>query len=87
MKTKYCEDVSWEEFLDRYINNHEEFIFKYKEYTINICWGWDGEWKFSYNVFMGKTKVIEEKFDSPQELLINARIKGKTIEQIYPELY
>lgn len=46
MKTKYCEEISWEEFLDRYINNNEEFIFKYNEYTINICWEWDREWKF-----------------------------------------
>lgn len=75
------EEVSWEEFLERYLIHHEEFVFYYNNKEVNICWGENG--LFSYNVTSGNKKLLEESFVTPQELLRNARFDGKLLEEIW----
>lgn len=90
--------MDWNEFFERYTTNHEEFKFKYKEFVIDLLYSSDGK-KFAYYIkeyikdetlwqyIKNRNKYLESKvFDSPQELLNNFRIDGKSFKDIWDDL-
>lgn len=90
--------MSWEEFIDRYCNNFEEFQLKYKIYIIDLLYSSDGE-KFVYYIYFFKGKksffeyffehddIIEYKeYNSPKDLIEDFRIDNKSLKEIWSEL-
>ena len=84
MEKLYLE-LSWDDFCDRYIINHEEFLFHYNDFEITLCWG--NKSMFSYNVSHNGVVIDENEYTSPQELLEKAIFFGKRLQDIYEELY
>lgn len=41
--------MNWNEFIERYLINHEEFRFKYKNYIIDLLYSSDGT-KYAYYI-------------------------------------
>lgn len=81
MRIKISDVMTYEEFLERYLVNKEEFQFYYKNKIINICYGSKGT--FSYNVVEGNIVILNKEFNSPKELLDNMEIDNKR----FPELW
>lgn len=90
--------MSWEEFLERYLKDHEEFTFKYHNYVINLLYAPKGE-GFAYYIheyvakqsffqfLKNRNKWLETNtYNSPEELLEHFRIEGKRFEEIWDEL-
>lgn len=77
--------MSWEEFLERYVNNYEEFVFKYRNYRIELLYGPKSK-GFSYYLLENKKVVSNETYDSPQILLESFRIDGNLLEDIWYDL-
>lgn len=85
MREKLHIYLSWNEFLVRYLENYEEFLFHYKDNKINICYGKNGS--FSFNIIRDNKKIIEKSFTSPQELINEFRLDGYSLKQIWEKLY
>ena len=49
-------NINWNEFIERYLINHEEFRFKYKNYIIDLLYSSDGT-KYAYYI----SKYIENE--------------------------
>lgn len=81
MRVKISEVMSYEEFLERYLVNCEEFIFYYKDKEINLCYGPQGT--FSYNVVKDNVLIYEENFSTRDELLNKMHIDNIR----FPELW
>ena len=90
--------MDWNEFIERYLINHEEFSLKYKNYVIDLLWSPNGK-KYSYyikeyvphqtlfSMIKNRNKYLKyDEFDSPQELLEKFRIDNKSLEEIWSEL-
>lgn len=69
---KMSDIMTYDEFLERYLVNHEEFVFYYKNKIINLCWGRDG--KFEYNIIENNFLIEEKEYNSPNELLENLEV-------------
>ena len=81
---KFSDIFSWEEFYDRYINNHEEFTFLYNNVQINLVTDYD---VFLYTIGTDETGfVVSQKFKTPKDLLDNALFFGKKLEDIWDDL-
>lgn len=81
MRIKISDVMNYEEFLERYLVNKEEFQFNYKNKIVNICYGSKGT--FSYNVVEGNIVILSKEFNTPKELLDNMEIDNKR----FPELW
>lgn len=81
MRIKISDVMTYEEFLERYLVNKEEFQFYYKNKIVNICYG--SKWTFSYNVVEGNIVILSKEFNTPKELLNNMEIDNKR----FPELW
>ena len=81
MKIKLSDVMTYEEFLERYLVNKEEFIFYYNDKIINICYGTKGT--FSYNIIENDVLIFEKEFTTPKELLDNMEIDNIK----FPELW
>jgi len=77
--------MNWEEFIDRYINNFEEFVFKYKDYKLELLYAPKGE-GFTYYLILNKKIIETNTFNSPLELLQALKIENQTLEEIWYEL-
>lgn len=90
--------MEWNEFIERYLINHEEFKFKYKKYIIDLLYSSDGK-KIAYYIsdYIEKDSIFDYiknrnkylyyyEFDSPQELINNFIIDGKSFKEIWNEL-
>ena len=90
--------MSWNEFIERYFINHEEFRFRYKNYTIHL-FNSRGGTKYAYCIcehiedegVFGKIKnkskhLKSDEFDSPQELLEKFSIDNYSFNEIWNEL-
>ena len=42
-------NMDWNEFIERYLINHEEFSLKYKNYIIDLLYSCDGT-KYTYYI-------------------------------------
>ncbi len=82
---KLHEEMSWNEFYERYTINYEEFVFSYKNYRINLCYGKEGS--FSYNLVKNGKIIEQNEYSSPNKLLELARFDGLKFEEIYNELF
>jgi len=81
MKIKISDVMTYEEFLERYLVNKEEFQFYYKNKIVNICYGPKGT--FSYNVVESNVVILSKEFNTPKELLDNIEIENIR----FPELW
>ena len=90
--------MNWNEFIERYLINHEEFRFKYKNYVIDLLYSSDGT-KYAYYIseyieketifskIKNKNKYLKfDEFDSPQEVLEKFSFNNKSFEEIWNEL-
>ncbi len=90
--------MNWNEFLERYLINHEEFHLKYRDYEIDLLYSPDGE-RFAYYIsthsgnetwfqrVRNRNRYLEfEEFDTPNELLDNFTIFGNSLKDIWDEL-
>ena len=90
--------MDWNEFIERYLIDHEEFGFKYKKYIIELLYSSNGT-KYAYYIseYIEKESIFSkiknrnkylkfEEFDSPQELLEKFRIDGNSLKEIWNEL-
>lgn len=90
--------MDWNEFLERYLTNHEEFHLKYHNYKIDLLYSCNGE-KFAYyishyndndNLFQrikNRNRYLEfREFVSPYDLIEKFAINGKTLKDIWDEL-
>lgn len=84
-KSKLVNELSYKDFLKRYLVNHEEFRFHYKEYIINLCWGKKG--KYEYNIIHNKRVIVSKDYKSPSELLKNFSFENKSMMMIYKDFY
>lgn len=84
-KIKNFEEIfPWQEFYERYVNNFEEFCFKYKNQYIHLITDTIG---FLYNIGTKEKGYKNSKiYDSPEEVLENAKFDGKTLKEIWNEL-
>ena len=75
----------WEEFLERYLINHEEFMFKYngKEYWLAFSDDKKGDIVAELNICENGIGCEWYEYKSPKELLKNARIDGFTIKELW----
>ena len=72
-----------EEFKDRYLNEHEEFCFIYKDMRIEyVCEGTCYPIVIEYD----DGKIEQYEFLSPAEALEKMKFNGKNIEEIWDEL-
>lgn len=83
---KHSENYLWAEFLDDLFVQHQEFFFRYLGKEISISYikeqGAD-----VLTLFYGKDPdKIVKKYESPQALLKDAFIDGKTIAEVWDEL-
>lgn len=83
-KKKFSIIFPWNEFYDRYINNHEEFTFIYNNQYINLITDPKG---FLYTIGTKqsgfKTSII---YKTPNDLLNNALFNGKRLNEIWDDL-
>lgn len=77
--------MSWEEFIDRYINNFEEFVFKYNDYRIELLYGSQGN-GFVYYLVQDKRVVDTKLYDSPNDLLEDFTVSGLKLKDIWEEI-
>ena len=83
--------MNWNEFIERYLINHEEFRFKYKNYIIDLLYS-SGGTKYAYYIseyienetifskIKNRNKYLKfDEFDSPQELLEKLRKMYKSL--------
>ena len=90
--------MNWNEFIERYLINHEEFRFKYKNYIIDLLYS-SGGTKYAYYIseyienetifskIKNRNKYLKfDEFDSPQELLEKFSINNKSFKDIWNEL-
>lgn len=77
----------WEEFLERYLMNHEEFMFKYggKEYHLAFYDNEKGNIIAELNIGTQENGYDCYEYKSPKELLQKARINGFTIKELWDE--
>ena len=81
MNNKISDIMTYEEFLERYLVNKEEFQFYYKNKVVNICYGRNGT--FSFNIVENKTVILSKEYGTPSELLENIEIDNIK----FPELW
>ena len=81
MKIKISDIMTYKEFLERYLDNKEEFQFYYKNKTVNICYGSNGT--FAYNVVENNVVILYKEFNTQKELLDNMEIDNIR----FPELW
>lgn len=65
MKTKLSDVMTYDEFIERYLVNKEEFQFYYKNKIVNICYG--PKETFLYNVVENNVVILCKKFNTPKE--------------------
>jgi len=73
--------MTYEEFLERYLINKEEFQFYYKNKIVNICYGEKGT--FTYNIVENNLVIFKEEYNTPKELLESMEIDNVK----FPELW
>ena len=75
----------WEEFLERYIINHEEFMFKWggREYWLAFSDDENGKLIAELNIGYNGKGYDWRSFSSPEELLEKARINGFSIKELW----
>ncbi len=81
MRVKISDIMTYEEFLERYLVNKEEFQFYYKNKIVNICYGPKGT--FSYNVVESNAVILHKEFNTQKELLDNMEIDNMKFPQLW----
>ncbi len=81
------DEFPWEEFYERYVNNGEEFDFKYKGKWISLSFGYkDGELVTALAYGTDEDYYELLYFKSPKEFLKKKIFDGKTLKEIWNEL-
>mgnify|MGYP003293329159 CR=1 FL=1 len=79
--------MSWEDFLERYLTYGEEFILKYKCIEYHLAF-YDKEDKIKaeFNIGTQEDGYVNLEYPSAEILLENAKIDGKSIQEIWTDL-
>lgn len=78
-------DFIWKEFLERFVENYEEFSFLYEDKKIEISTsGYKGSVYLSYG--NDKQGYIKKDYNSPQDFLKDKMFEGKTLFNIWEKL-
>lgn len=78
------QDFSWIEFIERFLINHEEFMFTFRGRDISISCVSATSTALSFgNQDIG---FLWKDYNSPQEFLNDPVFDGKTLEKIWNEL-
>lgn len=79
---------TWEEFLERYLIDGEEFVFIYKDIKYHFSSHDDSNNNeiAELNFWTREKGYVNLEFPSRSALLRNARIKGKRIKDIWKDL-
>ncbi len=80
--SKFCDDISWDEFYTRYVDKKEEFAFWYNNKIIDL-FNYSGKAYLRYGDHKSGQVTT---FNSQILLLENARFDGKSLRDIYNEL-
>ena len=77
----------WEEFLERYLIYHEEFMFIYREIEYHFAFSADDKGNMVAELNVGTQEIGYDcyEYKSPQELLNKARINGFSIKELWDE--
>ena len=79
-------EMSWDQFL-YYYSNYDEFMFVYEGIEYHLAFHDEGEKVIAeFNVGTKETGYENFEYSSQQELLENAKIAGKSIQEIWEEL-
>lgn len=79
LKTPIYEQLTYQ-FFSEHVDH--EYWFKYKNQTIDIA-NFEKDGKIIYHISIDGQ---HQEFNSPEELLVNGRIDGKTIKDIWEDL-
>lgn len=84
---KYSRVFPWKEFLERYLKNHEEFMFLYhgQEYHFSFHDDSNNKLVAELNIGTPATGYENQEYESAELLLENARIEGLSIKEIWDE--
>lgn len=81
---KIEEELTYEKFV-KTIDN--EYWFKYKDKTIDIAFHHEQDKKiYELNINGYEKDAMRYEFNSPEELLENGRVDGKTLKDIWEDL-
>lgn len=77
----------WKEFIERYLINHEEFVFLYKEkeYHFAFADSKKGQMIAELNIGNKENGYKCYAYKSPIELLNSVKIDGRTIQEVWNE--
>ena len=84
MKSKYSEIFPYSEFLERLVNQYEEFLFYYNGKEINISYCSENSTALAYGT--KKSGYLCKDYTSPQQFLQDPIFDGKKLEEIWDEL-
>lgn len=83
LKKPIFEELTYEKFVE---NIDNELSFIYKNINIDIAFHYEGKKKVYELNLNDYEKTTHQYFNSADELLMNARIEGKSIKEIWNEL-
>ena len=76
--------ISWDDFLERYLKYGEEFLLKYKGVEYHLAFHKKEKRLIAeFNVGTQEHGYLNLEYPSAENLLMNAKIDGKTIQEIW----
>lgn len=84
MKIKYSEIFPYSEFLERFLDQYEEFLFYYNGKEINISFYSEGSPALAYGT--KQFGYLCKDYISPRQFLHDPIFDGKVLAEIWDEL-
>ena len=76
--------ISWNEFLERYLKYGEEFLLKYNGVEYHLAFHDEGEKNIAeFNYGTQVAGYVNLEYPSAEVLLANAKIDGKSIQEMW----
>lgn len=80
-------NMTWEEFKKCFLEYYEEPCLQYKGVLYHFAHHEEnGQAVFEFNYETKEHKIVNETYSTPESLLLNAKIDGKTIQEIWDDL-
>ena len=76
--------ITWNDFLDRYLKNGEEFLLKYNGVEYHLAFHDEKKEKVAeFNFGTQVNGYVNLEYPSAEALLENAKICGKSIQELW----
>ncbi len=76
--------ISWNDFLERYLKYGEEFLLKYNEVEYHLAFHTKGKKIIAeFNFGTQANGYVNLEYPSAEILLENAKIEGKSIQEMW----